>query len=374
MKIMKYLKKFNSYHKINESEVKYDKSLVEDINEKLGFKINIDYNQRKELLRFINQVKKKPNIKDGWLSRAGVGNIFYRIIVSIGDSWKDEVEDNWSKKINKEQYKEIIDLFNLYKDTKIVAFEEDHDRYYHKLNDNLNLRLYSWSGWIGNQRNLLYNAFFSFHKKEISVSDFNHYKDRYNREKEILKIRKSIPNTYYTIEKDPENIKKFVKNILDLDQQLINLSLKKSSTIMWKTQNSFDGFMRHNDNLKFYYYDSILYKDVDIYVNNWAKKFDIKISDNRTHKQGFDTVVEIKGETYSYGELLSFLLERRFTNHIIENSNKSDEDLLKDIESNIENVIKQASTLLNSKEDIISKLEKYLENYPKSLFERGYFN
>lgn len=354
---MSYIKKFKSF-----------------INEKLGFKINIDDNKRNELLRFINQVKKKPNIKDGWLSRAGVGNIFYRIIVSIGDSWKDEVEDNWSKKINKEQYKEIIDLFNLYKDIKIVAFEEDHDRYYNKLNDNLNLRLYSWGGWIGNQRNLLYNAFLSFHKKEISVSDFNHYKDRYNREKEILKIRKSIPNTYYTIEKDPENIKKFVKNILDLDQQLINLSLKKSHTIMWKTQNSFDGFMKHNDNLKVYYYDSILYKDVDTYVNNWAKKFDIKISDNRTHKQGFDTVLEIKGETYSYGELLSFLLERRFTNHIIENSNKSDEDLLKDIENNIENIIKQASTLLNTKEDIISKLEKYLENYPKSLFERGYFN
>ena len=91
-------------------------------------------------------------------------------------------------------------------------------------------------------------------------------------------------------------------------------------------------------------------------------------------EQGFDTVVKIKGKTYSYGELLSFLLERRFTNHIIKNSNKSDEDLLKDIESNIENIIKQASTLLNTKEDIISKLEKYLENYPKSLFERGYFN
>jgi hypothetical protein len=33
---MKYLKKFNSYHKINESEVKYDKSLVEDILEYLS--------------------------------------------------------------------------------------------------------------------------------------------------------------------------------------------------------------------------------------------------------------------------------------------------------------------------------------------------
>ena len=38
---MSYIKRFKSF-----------------INEKLGFKINIDNNKRNELLRFINQVKK----------------------------------------------------------------------------------------------------------------------------------------------------------------------------------------------------------------------------------------------------------------------------------------------------------------------------
>lgn len=337
-----------------------DKAKLDDITRN---KLVWNFFSWKKQYKFAGQILKIDNNNPKFTA---VGGLFYRLITSYGDY--DEIVKQWTS----QQYSDVINKFKMYNDPKIST--TDDNLYYNLTNGDFDVNknmsnvpsLYVWGSWVGMQHDLLRISKKAYDKGKITANTYNTNVRISEKENDEMSYSKAMPNIYYSIEKSPENILNFLNNLNRINNDLKELSLSTSSTIMWKTPSTFTDFMSKNDTFKIYYYNKRVLKKIEDCVDTWANTYNIKFSD-RTHKLGFDTAVDIAGKSLSYGEILSYVLERMVARHILKNMTLPEDVLLKDIESNLQVLIKRAAehTL---KENFMDTFETYLTNYPGSLF------
>ena len=152
-------------------------------------------------------------------------------------------------------------------------------------------------------------------------------------------------NYYITVVKTKDNILNFVKSIPDLNKVLKELSDKYKSTVSWKTHNKLYVFLKDNDSLKVFYYDSAMKQDVENTVKDWAKRNNIQLG-TRTHSHGFDssTPITVGGKTYkgSYGQILAKIIADQLTDVIEKNKDKyTDEQYFQWLKTQTPEIIKQ---------------------------------
>jgi len=123
-------------------------------------------------------------------------------------------------------------------------------------------------------------------------------------------------NYYTTITKTPENSVKFFNNIHKLDKDLVALSIKEKQPLQYKTLADYTAFMKHNDNLKVFYYDKSLKGDIERIVNNFISSNNIETGE-RTHRHGFDD--KSKG---SFGQILTKWYESKVLNNLKKKGNQ----------------------------------------------------
>lgn len=131
------------------------------------------------------------------------------------------------------------------------------------------------------------------------------------------KSEEKVAGCYYiTIEKNKENINRFLVSLSDLDRRFIGLSDQKRQPLEWKIlKDSLISFINHNDSLKAYYHSDSMRDDVERTVNEWCAKNGIKICP-RTHSRG----VDVKG--LSFGQLLADAINSEMIEVISKNGDK----------------------------------------------------
>ena len=144
-------------------------------------------------------------------------------------------------------------------------------------------------------------------------------------------------NFYITVDKEKNNIAKFLSNINKLPSYLKPISDQYQTPIKFKTHSLLDSFIGHNDSLKVYYYDP---KVKDLVVNatkKWLNDAGI-VSGSRSHEHG----VDVKTGGGSFGQILSNHVYDSFTKLIQSNGNKyTPEQYYQWLEKNLTLLIKQ---------------------------------
>lgn len=158
------------------------------------------------------------------------------------------------------------------------------------------------------------------------------------------KLGKDVTLNYYiTINKEKDNIIKFVNSLNDLIKSLHQLSNDKQTPISFKTHTILDAFVQHNDSLKIYFYDSELRHDIEKLVNGWVKRNGLQTAD-RTHHHGVDKSMAPGGDKQSYGQLLADNVAKQLANVVKQNGNKyTDEQYYGWVKKYMPDIIKKTS-------------------------------
>jgi len=101
-------------------------------------------------------------------------------------------------------------------------------------------------------------------------------------------------NFYFTIEKTPENVQKFLKRLPNLVQHLRTYSTQNQSRLSFKIPITIGAFAGHNDTLKVYFNNLEIKDTVNQLVTNWLSSNGISTS-TRTHNFGQDVGKESYG-------------------------------------------------------------------------------
>lgn len=148
-------------------------------------------------------------------------------------------------------------------------------------------------------------------------------------------------NYYITVERDKENVSKFLKSYNDLISKMRELSNAKQTPISFKTHRHLDYFVTHNDSLKIYYYDKDVESDVVATVKKWLSDNRIRTG-TRTHEFGVDKTVQGDSSKSSYGQILSDHATTVFTNTMKKYGKKfSVDQYVKWLEQHLPTIIKQ---------------------------------
>lgn len=284
----------------------------ENIKENIGGQAFDLDTWKPELLKYIIKVKKgdKPQGR----------SLFYDILTNPLNKRIDR--DLWKNKGN-----ELIEIENKWKEKFEAGVKKNI--------------LTAWSSWVGNQ---------------TRISDEDGDKT-YNR--------------YFTLLKKPDNIRKFIDSIIELHKNLKELSVREKKSILWKTKLEFADMINHNDTLKVYWFDNSIREKINNVIENWINKNKIEMS-KRSHEYGIDYGT-MGSSGKSFGQILGYLLEYPIVGIIMKNKNKTDEELFEYIKNNFDRFISDIKRM--RKEGRISdiKLKNYIDNYPESLYNRGFF-
>lgn len=125
-------------------------------------------------------------------------------------------------------------------------------------------------------------------------------------------------NFYITVEKNRDNIAKFINGIPKIYTILKTLSDQKQAPISFKTHRLLDAFVSHNDSLKIFYYDLDLQHDIESSVAQWLQQTGIKTS-TRTHTHGVDRKGSNGG---SFGQILGNVVQQKLDQMISTHKSK----------------------------------------------------
>jgi hypothetical protein len=94
-------------------------------------------------------------------------------------------------------------------------------------------------------------------------------------------------NFYFSIEKTPENLQKFLQHLPTLTQQVTNFAVKNNSRVSFKIPGSIGTFAKHNDSLKVYFNNLSLKDEINQFVTQSLSNAGISTG-TRTHNFGQD--------------------------------------------------------------------------------------
>ncbi len=144
-------------------------------------------------------------------------------------------------------------------------------------------------------------------------------------------------NFYITVDKEKNNVAKFINNINKLPSYLKPISDQYKTPIKFKTHSLLDSFIGHNDSLKVYYYDPKAKDSVVNATKQWLSDSSIATG-SRSHEHG----VDVKSGGGSFGQILSNHVYDSFTELIKNNGNKfTSEQYFTWLEQHLPALIKQ---------------------------------
>lgn len=205
------------------------------------------------------------------------------------------------------------------------------------------------------------------------------------------KVNGETYNRYFSIDSTSlENVNSYINNLYKLHNSLKALSKELEKTILWKTHDSFDGFIKDHDSLKIYWYDNDEKLDLNgkikKLVENWLIDNNIKTI-KRKHNRGVDLNkweentgrgAGPSGTGFSYGQILSYLIYHRLYHFIVANIKYPSDIIFKSFSDklNIDDDKSLISLIQNEwRNKIITteKFKKYIEGMPNSLMDRDFF-
>jgi len=184
-------------------------------------------------------------------------------------------------------------------------------------------------------------------------------------------------NYYISVDvSDHNNVEKFISNLRLLHNQLKALSNTEKKSVLWKTHNTYKGFVNDNDNLKIYWYDNSIRDKVKTVVDDWIKKINLKTLP-RVHSIGTDVKWYDESNNkidLSFGQIISHLMLRKFYFFVVKNKNSSTTDIYNSFEKNVDRIIKSIITDYKNGVITIDKFKEYYTNLPDSLIDPKYFS